>query len=87
MCGRFTLTVDPETLQNALPDFNVSAPIGPKYNIAPTQPIAVIPNDGKKAIDFFVWGLIPSWAPDPTIGSRNIGAIAEFTNDINVMLS
>jgi putative SOS response-associated peptidase YedK len=51
--------------------------MSPRYNIAPTQPVAVIPNDGKRAIDFFTWGLIPSWAKDPSIGSRLINARSE----------
>jgi putative SOS response-associated peptidase YedK len=51
--------------------------VGPRYNIAPTQPVLVVPNDGTSQADFFVWGLIPSWAKDPTIGSRLINARAE----------
>ena len=39
--------------------------------------MAVIPNDGKNQLDFFVWGLIPSWAKDPKIGNRMINARAE----------
>lgn len=77
MCGRFTITADPETLQKTFADFYVPQQMSPHYNIAPTHPIAVIPNDGKKAVDFFVWGLIPSWAKDPSIGSRMINARGE----------
>jgi putative SOS response-associated peptidase YedK len=36
-----------------------------------------LPNDGTNKSDFFVWGLIPSWAKDPSIGSRMINARAE----------
>jgi len=36
-----------------------------------------VPNDGKNRLDFFVWGLIPSWAKDPSIGNRMINARAE----------
>jgi putative SOS response-associated peptidase YedK len=36
-----------------------------------------IANDGALRADFFVWGLIPGWAKDPTIGSRLINARAE----------
>jgi putative SOS response-associated peptidase YedK len=49
----------------------------PRFNIAPTQPVAVVANDGKHQLDFFVWGLIPFWAKDPGIGSRMINARAE----------
>jgi putative SOS response-associated peptidase YedK len=77
MCGRFTLTADPEQLQQIFPWLNIPVEYSPRYNIAPTQPVAVIPNDGKNTLNFFVWGLIPSWAKDPAMGSRMINARAE----------
>ncbi|UCF29428.1 MAG: SOS response-associated peptidase, partial [Chloroflexota bacterium] len=49
----------------------------PRYNVAPTQPVAVVPNDGTNRLDFFNWGLIPFWAKDPKIGSRLINARSE----------
>jgi putative SOS response-associated peptidase YedK len=77
MCGRFTLTVDPSKLQEAFSNYNFPEKYMPRFNIAPTQPILAIPNDAKKQADFFIWGLIPSWAKDITIGSRLINARAE----------
>ena len=78
MCGRFTLTVDPADLQTAFPEFTFpSAKTAPRYNIAPSQPILVIPNDGSNKADYFVWGLIPSWAKDPKIGNNLINARAD----------
>ncbi len=77
MCGRFTLTVDPADLQDAFPEFAFPAQGTPRYNIAPSQPILALPNEGTNRADFFVWGLIPSWAKDPSIGSRMINARAE----------
>lgn len=77
MCGRFTLTVDPAQLQEAFPGVDIGVGPAPRYNIAPTQPVAVIPNNAKDRLDYFVWGLIPSWAKDPSIGSRLINARAD----------
>ena len=77
MCGRFTLTADPNDLREAFPWVNIPEGVGPRYNIAPSQPVAVIPNDGQNQLNFFVWGLIPSWAKDPTIGNKMINARAE----------
>lgn len=77
MCGRFTLTLDSKQIQDAYPWLNVPADIQPRYNVAPSQPIAVVPNDGKQRLDFYVWGLIPSWAKDPNIGNRMINARSE----------
>jgi len=77
MCGRFTLTVDPGQLQETFPWLSVPDEISPRFNVAPSQPVAVVANDGQNHLDFFVWGLIPSWAKDPRIGNRLINARAE----------
>jgi len=77
MCGRFTLTVDPAKLQDVFGGFIFPAQFAARYNIAPTQPILAIPNDGKNRADFFLWGLIPSWAKDPTIANKLINARGE----------
>jgi putative SOS response-associated peptidase YedK len=77
MCGRFTLTVDAHQIREAFPWITVPDQIQPRYNVAPSQPVAVIPNDGKNRLDYFVWGLVPFWAKDPTIGSRMINARGE----------
>lgn len=44
MCGRFTLTLSLEMLRKAFPDVEFVEEVVPRYNIAPTQPIAVVPN-------------------------------------------
>lgn len=77
MCGRFTLTVDPGQLQQTLSWVEVPEELTPRFNIAPSQPVAVVANDGQNRLDFFVWGLIPSWAKDPKVGNRMINARAE----------
>jgi putative SOS response-associated peptidase YedK len=77
MCGRFTLTADINALQEAFPWLNIPPEITPRYNIAPTQPVAVVPNDGKNQLDYYNWGLIPSWVKDPEIGGRMINARSE----------
>ncbi len=72
MCGRFTLTVSPEELQAAFPNFHIPGDIPPSYNIAPSQPIPVVPNDGKNRLTFYKWGLVPSWADDENFGEYNL---------------
>jgi putative SOS response-associated peptidase YedK len=49
----------------------------PSFNIAPTHQVAVIQNDGAKRLVSMRWGLVPSFATDPTIASRLINARAE----------
>ena len=81
MCGRFTLTVDPADLKEELQNFTFPPRFTPRFNIAPSQPILAIPNNGKNKADFFVWGLIPSWAKDPAIGNRLINARGETLSE------
>ncbi len=77
MCGRFTLTIDPYHLQQAFPWAVIPEDLPPRYNIAPSQPVAVVPNTGDNTLIMYRWGLIPSWAKDPAIGDRMINARAE----------
>jgi putative SOS response-associated peptidase YedK len=77
MCGRFTLTVNPDELKDTFRDYTFPAMFAPRFNIAPTQPVLAIPNDDKFTADFFIWGLIPMWAKDAEIGNRLINARGE----------
>jgi putative SOS response-associated peptidase YedK len=77
MCGRFTLATNTQKLAEAFSEFEVPADLPPRYNVAPTQPVAVVANNGQHKVEFFQWGLIPSWAKDPKIGSQMINARAE----------
>jgi putative SOS response-associated peptidase YedK len=77
MCGRFTLTVDPAEISDVFGNYDFPGKFAPRYNIAPTQPVIAIPNDGRQKADFFIWGLIPSWAKDPSIGNKLINARGE----------
>ena len=77
MCGRFTLATDPSEVNEDFQGIEFPAQFAARFNIAPTQPVLAIRNDGRQVADFLVWGLIPSWAKDPTIGSRLINARGE----------
>ena len=77
MCGRFTLTADPEMIKRAFSLDSVPDLIQPRYNIAPSQPVAVITNENPHKLTFHRWGLVPSWAKDPKMGNRLINARAE----------
>ena len=77
MCGRFTLSASPTSLTETFPGFELPDQLTPRYNITPTQDIAVVANNNPGKIDLFRWGLIPSWAKDPTIGNRMINARSE----------
>lgn len=81
MCGRFTLTVDPAELREWLELIDVPAQLTPRYNIAPTQPVAVVTSPTDRKVEIFQWGLIPSWSKDPSMGSRLINARAETVHE------
>lgn len=54
------------------------AELAPRYNIAPTQPVAtVLVVTGDRRMRRMRWGLVPHWAKDLLIGSRMINARAE----------
>jgi len=77
MCGRYTLESDMEFLQQRF-KFAISGPdYKPRYNIAPTQDVLTVTNDGERHGQFMRWGLVPFWAKDLKIGSRMINAKSE----------
>jgi len=53
--------------------------VTPRYNVAPTQAVAIIrvAEGGDRKADLYRWGLIPAWAKDPGIGNKLINARSE----------
>lgn len=59
MCGRFTLT-KPAALAAAFPHFRFpefSETRVPRYNIAPTQEVLGVRNDGRNSVEELRWGI------------------------------
>lgn len=77
MCGRFYYNGERMVLKNSFPELELPELLAPRYNIAPGQPVAVIPNCKELRLDHFQWGLVPSWAKDVQIGNRLINARGE----------
>ncbi len=77
MCGRFTLISNISELQGRFGFVMEPADIRPRYNIAPTQQVLTVVNDGERHGELMRWGLVPSWAKDIKIGSRMINAVSE----------
>ena len=79
MCGRYSLTIDFDVLEDRFTfRGGVQLPLVTKYNIAPSQEVLTVVNDGSEnQAQVMKWGLIPFWAKDPKIGSRMINARAE----------
>jgi len=85
MCGRYTLR---SPIQRVVQAMNVAedrvdpaaGERGPRYNVAPTQPVPVVRADeepaGPRRLDLVRWGLVPSWAKKKA-GPTRINARAE----------
>jgi putative SOS response-associated peptidase YedK len=79
MCGRYRLSRRAQVLRD---HFGVETEVdwSPRYNIAPTQPVATIHqhrSQPKREFSLMRWGLIPYWSKDAGIGARMINARAE----------
>jgi putative SOS response-associated peptidase YedK len=80
MCGRYTLGASADELAEEFGLVELPG-LEPRYNIAPTQDAAVVTNTKPHVLQLFHWGLIPSWAKDPSIGNRLINARVESLAD------
>lgn len=65
MCGRYASTLPPEMMQELFKTLN-AIELVPRFNIAPTQPVAAIwEESGRRQSHFARWGLVPRWVKDP----------------------
>ena len=81
MCGRYAVTSAPEAIR-ALFGYPEQPNFPPRYNVAPTQPIAIVRLiEGKRQFALVRWGLLPSWVKDPKSFSLLINARGESVSD------
>ena len=88
MCGRAASARSPADLieEVAVVEDRTSAPLAVDYNGAPTKEVYAVverppskdsPEPPERQLRVFTWGLVPSWAKDPSIGNRMINARME----------
>ena len=89
MCGRYANFLAEQDLIDhfAIATIADDARLEPSWNIAPTQQVAIVvppraatessEQDPGRRLETATWGLVPSWAKDPSIGSRMINARSE----------
>lgn len=77
MCGRFVFYSDPQFMREQYGFDEGPIEFRPRYNIAPTQQIVTVTNDGTRRAQLMRWGLVPFWAKDLKIGNRMINAVGE----------
>lgn len=77
MCGRLALTTPPDAVRDFF-DYSERPNFPPRYNIAPTQPIATVRYEyGARRFHLVRWGLIPNWVKDPSSFTLLINARSE----------
>jgi hypothetical protein len=79
MCGRYTLKTPVERLSEKF-QFPEIIPLKRRYNIAPSQPVAVVrllPEERRRRLDLLHWGLVPAWEKDLRTARQPINAKAE----------
>jgi putative SOS response-associated peptidase YedK len=77
MCGRFVRQKDVDAIVRDFGVEKVACGLAPSYNVAPTQQVGVIIEDGIKQLVSVRWGLVPSWASGLSVGNTMINARAE----------
>ncbi|WP_424210816.1 SOS response-associated peptidase [Streptomyces sp. BI20] len=90
MCGRYASSRAPEDLAGlfaAEPELRDQAP-GPSWNVAPTDPVWAVleradrdTGEPARRLRSVRWGLVPSWAKDPSVGARMINARVETVHE------
>ena len=78
MCGRFVLISDLSVIARNFGISGVSVHFPPNRNVSPGRLIpAIIRRDAENVMASYLWGLIPFWAKNPSIGAKLINARAE----------
>ena len=87
MCGRYAASRTPDQL---VEEFEVtstpSETLKPDFNVAPTARVYAVleraaDHGHQRKLSVVRWGLVPSWASDPSIGNRMINARVETAMD------
>lgn len=81
MCGRFSLTLPVDAMGRLFGCAVDAVPeLAQRYNIAPSQPVAVIRRRGDtetRELVLLRWGFVPAWARDPDSMRQPINARGE----------
>ncbi|MYA01837.1 MAG: SOS response-associated peptidase [Chloroflexi bacterium] len=77
MCGRYSLTADPEELARRFEFAGDWKHLAPRFNVAPTQQVLAVVGGDERRAGLMRWGLIPHWAKQRRPGRPLINARAE----------
>ena len=79
MCGRYTVTKTDQLADRF--SLHQTVDWAPRYNVAPTQDVPVILDDGTRHAELVRWGLVPYGSKDLKVGARMINVRAEGITD------
>lgn len=81
MCGRYVQASAPDVLagQFGVDEILLEDAPPPDYNVAPREAVLTVVQrePGRRTLEQMRWGLVPSWAEDPSLGDRMINARSE----------
>jgi putative SOS response-associated peptidase YedK len=91
MCGRFVIASSPELLADRFAVDEVQFDEHePDYNVTPRAMVPIVrerpardDRPAQRVLSIVRWGLVPSWAEDPSIGDRLINARGETVATTN----
>ena len=91
VCGRYAASRNPDDLVEEFElDERPEQALEPSWNVAPTQDVYAVLDRAprgepaeppRRRLQVVRWGLVPSWAKDPSIGNRMINARMETVAD------
>lgn len=81
MCGRFVLLTDLSVVMESFGVHDAEGEFRQSDNISPGQMVAAVVYENTNRLLPFRWGLIPSWAKDPSISKRLFNARAETVSE------
>ncbi len=81
MCGRFEIHSTLEIIAKVFGIDSITFDYEPSYNVAPSQDILLVVNDGKRRLIKSRWGFVPSWSKELSAGYKMINARAESVAD------
>ncbi|MFC8798214.1 SOS response-associated peptidase [Promicromonospora sp. NPDC057138] len=91
MCGRFASFTQTQDLADQLAIAEIAEDtrlLPPSWNVAPTDPVRIVveraardSTEVTRSMRLARWGLVPSWAKDPSVGARMINARSESLLD------
>jgi putative SOS response-associated peptidase YedK len=90
MCGRYRFSRRKQIIEEHFDVISGEEEWEPRYNIAPTQRVPVIrqhPREPVREMSLVRWGLVPSWAKDPSVAAKILREVLAPSTDVLAIVS